>query len=241
MGEESFASFLNSSFWKADATQEASRYMTSQYIQKIKDCFHLIDPYVQAILLQSVINLTTSQFERIATDHHELCAMCATSEDEWVRRTALAFSEYPKLTVGDDILEFDFQFLSDPKPSPVSNVRRAASRSHVESPHFHLNEPVVPPSQRLPPPRLPQQQSEGPRRIQQPLSLGISGPVPSSSSIPSFEKPDKKKGKTAVDPSDLMLSTLGPRVTQAERSSIYQQDVKKKGKKMVEYSDIMGK
>jgi hypothetical protein len=103
-----FANFINTALLKQDATIEASKHMNGAGIRRIINCFSIIDPYVQAVLLQSVITLPSHEFEAIKTEYSELIGLVSDSEDEWVRRKAAKFRNFPELTVDDDVAEFDF-------------------------------------------------------------------------------------------------------------------------------------
>lgn len=87
---------------RPNATLEANKQLL-QNIDQIKENFNLYDPYIQAVLIQSVINLSASDFDKISKDYFELIKIAKDSQDEWVRRKAFEFSEYPKIKIEDDI------------------------------------------------------------------------------------------------------------------------------------------
>jgi hypothetical protein len=77
-----FANFIYTALLKQGATIEASKHMNGAGIHRIMNCFSIIDPYVQAVLLQSVINLPSHEFEVIKTEYSELIGLASDSEDE---------------------------------------------------------------------------------------------------------------------------------------------------------------
>jgi hypothetical protein len=84
------------------------KFMTLLHLPKILEAFDFVDPYVQAVLPQSVILLPTEKFRAIEHEYAQLVELSATSPDEGVRRKAAEFGHYPKLTIDRDIADFDF-------------------------------------------------------------------------------------------------------------------------------------
>lgn len=87
---------------RVDATLSA-KVQLLQNMDQIKESFNSFDPYVQAILIQSVINFSATEFEKISKDYFELISIAKDSPSEWVRRKAFEFSEYPKIKIDEDI------------------------------------------------------------------------------------------------------------------------------------------
>jgi hypothetical protein len=68
MADLEFANFINTALLNQGATVEASKHMNLTAIRRNIHCFSIIDPSVQAILLQSVITLPSHEFEAIKTE-----------------------------------------------------------------------------------------------------------------------------------------------------------------------------
>lgn len=223
-----FAHTLNKALLKQGATNEAAKYMTPLLIPKVLEAFEFVDPYVQAVLLQSVILLSMADFRAIAHEYTELVDRSATSPDEWVRRKAAEFRSYPELTIDPDIADFDFSCVAGQEQAVLRPLQRAKSKAH-DPIHFSLREEVKPPSQSLPPPKLPQPQQAAPRQAQaQPTNLSIADPKPSLQKMkPPVPIPDrdkektKKKGKTAMTLEELQRS-------QAERADDWRYSTNRK-------------
>jgi hypothetical protein len=213
-----FAHTLNKALLKQGATNEAAKFMTPLQIPKVLEAFDFVDPYVQAVLLQSVILLSMAEFRAIAHDYTELVDRSATSPDEWVRRKAAEFRNYPELAIDPDVADFDFSCVAGQEQAVLRPVQRTKSKMH-DPIHFSLREEVRPPSQSLPPPKLPQPQQAAPKQPQvQPMNLSIADPKPAPQKVrPAAPMPErekdktKKKGKTAMTLEELQRS-------QAERA-----------------------
>lgn len=96
-----YARQLNNVFFRIGATEEARKQMIPQNMEKMKKEFQFMLPYVQAVLLQSVIYLTEEQFNSIENDYRELIIQGQSSEDGWVKLISSKFENYPKLGNSD--------------------------------------------------------------------------------------------------------------------------------------------
>lgn len=101
------------SLMRLNATIEAKKQLI-QNIGQIKVNFKLYDPYIQAVLIQSVVNLTEPEFGKISNDFHEIIDIAKDSPNEWVRRKAFEFSDFPKIKIDTDINDnFDISSLEN--------------------------------------------------------------------------------------------------------------------------------
>jgi hypothetical protein len=155
MADLEFANFINTTLLKQGAMIEASKHMNLPAIRRIIPCFSIIDPYVQAVVLQSVINLPSHEVDAIKTESSEMIGLASDSEDEWVRRKAAEFRNFPELIVDDAIAEFDFSGVFPDKPTGLLTFQRGSSaqRNRV---HFTLAVSEMAPSNLLPPVTWPQ-------------------------------------------------------------------------------------
>jgi hypothetical protein len=196
MADQDFASFINTNLLKPGATIEASKHMNHNGIHRILGSFSIIDPYVQAVLLQSVINIPLHEFELIQNEYSQLIDLASNSEDEWVRRKASEFRNYPHLTVDEDISEFDFSGVFDENPTSSATFQRtpSAQRNPV---HFQLLMPMRTPSDQLPPlqrPTAPRAQPLPVERLQ-PKAVAIQKPISEKEREKERERERERKKK----------------------------------------------
>jgi hypothetical protein len=229
MGDPVFATRLNTTLLKPGATMEASKYMTSS-IRKILESFTLIDPYVQAVLLQSVIHISASDFDGIRPEYSELIVLARDSEDEWVRRKAAEFQHFPQLTIDEDITEFDFSGVFSEKPMALPTISPAAS-GHRDAVHFTLRQMVKRPSDGLPPPKLAPQ-APAPRPPPPPMERSVPPALPNLAARPvPFQHaypppPQERSEKATSNKPKKKLVTLDE--LQAEREAEFRPDTRRR-------------
>jgi hypothetical protein len=197
MSDLDFIERINTTLRKPGATIEASQYLSRDKIHRIIEIFSQIDPYVQGVLLQSVINLSSDGFESIEKEYLELLSLARDISDEWVHRKAKEFERFPVLTIDEEITELKFSGLFEDYPTALN----ISEDTEPEIRHFSWKDEVKPPSYELPPPRLPQK--SGPKTAPLPLSTSTSIPrsrpsstfpfPPSSSAITGKEKEKEKE------------------------------------------------
>jgi hypothetical protein len=175
MPDLNFVDRLNAILRKPGATIEASRYISPDRVHRIVETFPSLDPYVQGVILQSVIALTPDDFGAIRNEYLELLAVTRESQDDWVRRKAGEFENCPELSIDDDITELDFSGLSDDRPTALL----IGEDDQPESRHFSWKEVVRPPSTELPAPRL--SQKSGPAVLAKPVTTAA--PIPQRLSV----------------------------------------------------------
>ena len=178
LADEGWAIGLNNSILKEGATEDAAKALVSS-IKNIRDSFALLDPYVQAVLIQSVFMLSPTDFSKIEAEYREIIELGMTSSDEWVKRKAQEFQHYPKITPPSDLDVIDFSPLSDSKPNAIKTLQRTQSK-RCDATHFKLKVEVRPPSAGLPPPTLRTSVHSDRRAARQdaPLAITTSTPAP---------------------------------------------------------------
>jgi hypothetical protein len=194
MIDTDFANSLNAALLKPGATMEASQYLTGSIIHRVIASFPVLDPYVQAVLLQSVLNLPAPQFDAIHNEYFDLIRLARDSEDEWVRQKANEFQNYPSLTIDHEGPKFEFRGGFDDQPMIVPPDRQTS----LDEVHFTLNEDVKPPSSELPAPRiLPKLPPPAPRPVAPVVPVARVTPVIQSRPPPLVtpEKDNKKSTK----------------------------------------------
>ena len=102
---QNYANSLNKTLLRVEATEDARNQLMKSKMKLLKEAFPYIDPYVQCVILQSVIYLNKNQFNDIKNDYFLLIESVKNSSDEWVRRKAFEFSEYPTIQTDQDINE----------------------------------------------------------------------------------------------------------------------------------------
>lgn len=223
MADDRFAAELNSTLFKRGATSEAVQYMNRENIQKIRDSFTLLDPHVQAVIVQSVIWLSTPQFEEISDVYKEIIAIALRSPYDWPKKVATEFAEFPSFNVDQHFAdEFNLASLHDPRQNAIRPMKRTQSKQH-DTTHFRLEHRVTAPSDALPRPVLGDDTHKEPKRTQVQQSLAIRAPQPSTVPRPAENKPPKKKNEKMITQAQL---------TQAQRSSAYATKEKKVSKMM---------
>ena len=155
--DQSYADTLNKLIRRPGASDSASKVLNLNTIQRVFDNFHLLDPYIQAIIVQSVINLTNEEFKKISEPYSKLIELANQSENEWVKRTAFQFKNYPTITPCEDMNTFDLSAI---------DVPQSHNQNNPQVHHFVSNMVVKPPSESLPPPKLPEKKAENVVRIE---------------------------------------------------------------------------
>jgi hypothetical protein len=219
MSDTDFANMLNATLLKPGATMEAFRHMTGATIHRVIASFPLLDPYVQGIMLQSVINLSLPEFDAIQGGYSELIRLARQAEDEWVRRKAAEFQNFPQLTIDEEVTELDFPGVFDDQPMVVP----AAAPADPEEMHFTWREDVKPPSSELPPPRMPQKTQQLPVQRPPPPARPLIAPPPVPPPRPPPWAPPEKDLKRSTKKKALSIEEL-----QAERALDYRPDATKK-------------
>ena len=167
-------------------------------LDKIKASFDFIDPYCQAVLIQSVINLDSRQFSSIEQKYREIIAKGLQSPDEWVKRTAHRFSEFPKIITDEDIdSALDISALESIK------AQRTTSGTFINYIEERLDPTIKPPSQEIQQPVLPLKKSVQPIPQKKPE---IEILTKSFEHNPAFNlaQHKKKKGKEMHDINELV-------------------------------------
>ena len=168
---DEYAVKLNNRLLKEGATDDEATRVMLQSSEKVRDAFRRLDPYVQAILIQSVFRLSPSEFGRIEPSYREIIDIAMKSNDEWVKRKAQEFQNFPKITPLNDGA-IDFSVIGDPNPNAIRTIHRTQSKSREQRP-FKLKKEVDPPSKSLGPPVLQEPVRHEQKTTQQP-SLAIS-------------------------------------------------------------------
>lgn len=209
----SYARQLNNIFFRVGATEEAKRQMIPENMEKMKKEFQFVLPYVQGVLLQSVIYLTDEEFSAIEEDYRELIAQAQSSDDEWVKIISSKFENYPKLSSGisqvglnEEYDQYDYSGLT-PLVVNNSNIENMIPPSQDELARINTNRnykinSVEPPSKSFQLKSLADIQkdkistshfySAPPKRIMQPLPTT---PKPAQVSLPPNLPPREKKEK----------------------------------------------
>lgn len=222
MADDKFARTVNNHLYKIGATKDATQFMIPEKIEKIRDSFDFLDPYVQAILIQSVVNLESRDFDRIADVYKEIIAAGMKSVHDWVRRKAIEFSTFPEFNLGDQLVDdIDLSKLNDSRQNAIRGLKRTQSRQH-DTMHFRLDEPVSAPSGRLPTPRLVDEIHRGPKGNKEHVSLQIKPTTVQHRS----EEPVKPKSSKVMSIDE---------VTQTQRNKGY---APKNHKKAMNYSEL---
>jgi hypothetical protein len=182
MDDTGFAVWLNARLQKPGATIEASEYMTGPTIRKIIAWFSLIDPYVQAVVIQSVIALSPTEFSLIQNDYSDLIRLASHSEDDRVRKKAAEFRDFPRLTFDEESPEFNFTNRFDDQP--MAAVIEGTDEAGTD---FRWREEIKPPSNEFllsrPPPK------DMPHYPSMPAAPKETPPYSSMSALPSKDVP----------------------------------------------------
>ena len=100
---DEFQQRLNNDLFKSGSSEEASLYLTKDKIKNVSVIFPNLDPYIQGVLLQSVVFLP--QFPSEDTEgsivreyYFQMIKMGLESSDEWVRNIAELYQNYPNFS-----------------------------------------------------------------------------------------------------------------------------------------------
>lgn len=154
----SFAKRFNSIYIAKSTTEDIKKQIKPENMEDIKHAFPLMEPYVQASILQSVIYLTEEQFENIKYDYKELIELGRTSSDGWVIQLSSLFQDYPNFNSIEGSSKIDFNSLS---PILLENQYGIGLIGPESNPFRNKNYCIIsvkPPSERFPTPA-----PEGPR------------------------------------------------------------------------------
>ncbi|KAH0793648.1 hypothetical protein GPJ56_002369 [Histomonas meleagridis] len=223
--DQSYADTLNKLIRRPGASDQAAKTLSPNSIQRVIDNFHLLDPYIQAIIVQSVINLKIEEFNKIAEPYAQLIELANQSENEWVKRTAFQFKDYPIITPCDDINTFDL--------SAIDVLQSAQIQINPQVQHFKSNMIIKPPSASLPPPKLPERKPENTTRIEpERRSLFIPENRPTSDKAPLSSITRHVDNRSNGDKTKKMLN-LDDIENEASRNKGYRGAIKKKKPKDV--------
>ena len=128
---------LNEQLMKSTSFELASKKINSiDGIKEILLFFKDLDPYVQCIILQSVLFLSSIEFENIKEYYLNLINIANQSTDEWVRQFSIIFKNYPNINIPDEIPLFEGNLneiiFNDPFQKPINNIN--------DKKHFNLKE-----------------------------------------------------------------------------------------------------
>lgn len=151
MIDQAYATSLNSSLIKAGAAEEASNQLRPNNMQRLVDNFSRFDPYVQAILIQSVVFLSDQQYSQISEDYQKLIEFGKASTNDWLKRTATRFENYPNISHLDEQIHIEI-----PEGVGKSFISTSSEVSNTDPIHFRLSpeNTIKPPSASLRPPQL---------------------------------------------------------------------------------------
>ncbi|OHS92765.1 hypothetical protein TRFO_12321 [Tritrichomonas foetus] len=140
-----YARQVNSVLHRIGATEEAKKQMIPENMKTIIDEFEFIDPYVQCVLIQSVLNMSLEQFNTIKDEYAEIIRKAKMSDNKWSNQIASMFDSYPDIKFDQDI-NFSNLNIDDSFPSMFNLSRNAANPNY-------RTEDVKPPSRNLPAPK----------------------------------------------------------------------------------------
>lgn len=155
-----YAEKLNKLIRRTGVSETIANNILKTGFQNLINCFDDLDPYIQAMSIQCVINLKTDEFNKIKDKYREIIELGSKSENEWVQRSAYMFKDYPNIRQCDDFHDFDLSVLESDKNENDANEKK----------HFNLDLVVKPPSSSLPPPKLPEKRA--------PDAVGRAGRLP---------------------------------------------------------------
>lgn len=226
-----YARQLNNVFFRIGATEEAWKQMIPENMDKMKKEFRFMHPYVQAILLQSVIYLSEEQFSSIENDYHELIVQGQSSDDDWVKFICSKFENYPKLSnaessqnENEDQGQFDYSGLT-PLVINNSNVNSIIQTNQEDSIKIKSNvnytiNSVEPPSRKFQIKSLEESQknqistnhfySAPPKRTMQQIPASAPKPATSNVSRPLPNLPPREKKEKTVHSIDEFKSNYFP-------------------------------
>ena len=193
---------MNDNVWNQNSTEDASKRIDSvDKIDELCQNYQQIDPYVKAILIQSVIFLDNQKFNEVEQAYHRLIEKAENDNDMWVQRTAKIFKNYPNLEIPDDFviqgpLVEDNNFI-DPFKAP-----EFVNETHKD---FHCEQMTIPrpPSESIEPPKAIDPRSKDIHREQQMPKPSMQQPIrPPDANHQQFQppiqqipKPEKKEKK----------------------------------------------
>ena len=96
---------LNDTLMNPNSTEDASKRIDSnEKFEELCQSYQQIAPYVKTVRIQSVIFLDDKKFHEIRHSFQKFIALAIKDEDEWVRRTAQIFQNYPEMEIPDDFI-----------------------------------------------------------------------------------------------------------------------------------------
>jgi hypothetical protein len=227
MGDPTYANSINETLLKPGTTRKASEYMTADRISRILESFPLMDPYVQAVLLQSVVHISSDEFHAIRPEYSKLIDIASDSRDQWVRRKAAEFRTFPRLTVDDDISEFDFSGVFDDTQSILPTFQRDSPEQRGPV-HFSMVRPVKAPSDELPPIPRPM----APRALVPPPERLPPRPIPAPRAMPERDvernREREKEREREREMKKNKKKVFSIEELQAERNADYRPDTKRR-------------
>lgn len=218
-----YARQLNSIFFRVGVSEEAKKQLIPENMEKMKKEFQYMIPYVQSIILQSVIYLTSEQFSQIEKDYRELIVIAQSSNDKWVKNISNKFQNYPDFSNLNQTEESDQLNYSGLSSFVVnnSNIENLVSDPQTDlsklnsNSNYRINS-VDPPSKSFQPKSLSSVQKEQissehfysapPKRNAQP----VQAPKPSPASIPTNLPPREPKKEKVVHSVDELRSKYFP-------------------------------
>jgi len=140
---------LNESLMKKNSAENAAKIIkVADKIQEILQIFWEIDPYVQCVLISSVVELKSSEFESIEPYYRNLIHLAQQSSDEWVKQISSVFRDYPSISQIDSFPNFSPKSVDFEYYDPFEEAKYEEPKSHfVLDPSFKRE----PPSARLKP------------------------------------------------------------------------------------------
>ena len=108
--QQTFQQRLSKELFKSGSSEFAALYLTEEYIENVSEIFPYLDPYIQGVLLQSVVFLKTFPPEEVQNSvirkyYFHLIEMGKESSDDWVKSLAELYQNYPKINHPPLILE----------------------------------------------------------------------------------------------------------------------------------------
>lgn len=204
-----YAAKLNKLIRRPGTSDSIKRHMLSSDggIQKLIENFDFLDPYIQALSIQCVVNMSESEFRSIERKYAELIALGSRSDSEWVQKSAAMFAHYPAIEPCDDMRSIDLSVLE----------HSDGAGAHSGGKHFSSDRIVRAPSELLPPPKLPERRAQDPVRAERPRPLMSDARRVSSISVPSLPQTvnivhakhgdDESRARKMVEFSDIEAMT----------------------------------
>lgn len=149
LDDQSFVQQISNNLGKLGSTKNGASYLCPKEIGRVSKIFKYLDPYVQAVLLQSVVYVPNYENSPdIIKGYKSLIDQGLQSSDEWVLSTSRAFQNYPQITyeIDPEILE-KMRILEN---FPYVEVKEEDYFDVVSDENFRIeNRQLHPPSQDL--------------------------------------------------------------------------------------------